>query len=189
MSQINGQRFMNTGKHFLCVLAFGIEIDVNYRADDLRNVSINLWHKQYFYILVNFICLDILNAKLLSFLIKKKKFTNFNATICLLQHLCSNIEQSPPVTDDKSTHKIALKIALWKLKHIIQFTFYLIFNKVWYKGMDILQNYCTYFLWMCKKSITFAQNFVICAMDNIPSFNSYIEKTIKIGRASCRERV
>lgn len=32
---------------------------------------------------------------------------------------------------------------------------------------------------MCKKSITFAQNFVICAMDNIPSFNSYIEKTIK----------
>lgn len=32
---------------------------------------------------------------------------------------------------------------------------------------------------MCKKSTTFAQNFVICAMNTIPSFNSYIEKTIK----------
>ena len=32
---------------------------------------------------------------------------------------------------------------------------------------------------LCKKDITFAQNFEICAMNNIPSFNSYIVKTIK----------
>jgi len=32
---------------------------------------------------------------------------------------------------------------------------------------------------MCKKSITFAQNFENCAMNDIPSFNSYIEQTIK----------
>ena len=31
---------------------------------------------------------------------------------------------------------------------------------------------------MCRKRITFAQNFEICAMNNIPSFNFYIEKTI-----------
>ena len=32
---------------------------------------------------------------------------------------------------------------------------------------------------MCRKSITFAQNFENCAMNDIPSFNSYIENTIK----------
>ena len=32
---------------------------------------------------------------------------------------------------------------------------------------------------MCRKSITFAQNFENCAMNDIPSFNSYIEQTIK----------
>ena len=32
---------------------------------------------------------------------------------------------------------------------------------------------------MCRKDITFAQNFENCAMNDIPSFNSYIEKTIK----------
>ena len=32
---------------------------------------------------------------------------------------------------------------------------------------------------MCRKDITFAQNFEICAMNDIPSFNSYIVKTIK----------
>ena len=32
---------------------------------------------------------------------------------------------------------------------------------------------------MCRKDITFAQNFENCAMNDIPSFNSYIERTIK----------
>lgn len=32
---------------------------------------------------------------------------------------------------------------------------------------------------MCRKRYTFAQNFENCAMNNIESFNSYIEKTIK----------
>ncbi len=32
---------------------------------------------------------------------------------------------------------------------------------------------------MCRKDIIFAQNFVNCAMNDIPSFNSYIVKTIK----------
>ncbi len=32
---------------------------------------------------------------------------------------------------------------------------------------------------MCKKDITFAQNFENCAMNNIPSFNSFIENTVK----------
>lgn len=32
---------------------------------------------------------------------------------------------------------------------------------------------------MCRKDVTFAQNFEICAMNNIPSFNSYIVKSIK----------
>ena len=32
---------------------------------------------------------------------------------------------------------------------------------------------------MCKKDITFAQKFENCAMNDIPSFNSYIEKSIK----------
>lgn len=32
---------------------------------------------------------------------------------------------------------------------------------------------------LCKKDVTFAQNFEICAMNDIPSFNSYIVKTIK----------
>ena len=32
---------------------------------------------------------------------------------------------------------------------------------------------------MCRKDITFAQNFEDCAMNDIPSFNSYIVKTIK----------
>ncbi len=32
---------------------------------------------------------------------------------------------------------------------------------------------------LCRKGITFAQNFENCAMNDIPSFNSYIEKTIK----------
>ena len=39
--------------------------------------------------------------------------------------------------------------------------------------------YCTFFLPMCKKDITFAQKFENCAMTDIPSFNSYIERTIK----------
>ena len=32
---------------------------------------------------------------------------------------------------------------------------------------------------MCRKRVTFAQNFENCAMNDIPSFNSYIENTIK----------
>lgn len=32
---------------------------------------------------------------------------------------------------------------------------------------------------MCRKGVIFAQNFENCAMNNIPSFNSYIVKTIK----------
>lgn len=32
---------------------------------------------------------------------------------------------------------------------------------------------------MCRKDIIFAQNFENCAMNDIPSFNSYIVKTIK----------
>ena len=32
---------------------------------------------------------------------------------------------------------------------------------------------------MCRKRVTFAQNFENCAMNDIPSFNSYIEDTIK----------
>ena len=32
---------------------------------------------------------------------------------------------------------------------------------------------------LCRKDITFAQNFEYCAMNDIPSFNSYIVKTIK----------
>ena len=32
---------------------------------------------------------------------------------------------------------------------------------------------------LCRKDITFAQNFEICAMNDIPSFNSYIVKSIK----------
>ena len=32
---------------------------------------------------------------------------------------------------------------------------------------------------MCRKGITFAQTFENCAMNDIPSFNSYIENTIK----------
>ena len=39
--------------------------------------------------------------------------------------------------------------------------------------------YCTFFLRMCRKVITFAQKFENCAMNDIPSFNSYIVKTIK----------
>ena len=38
---------------------------------------------------------------------------------------------------------------------------------------------CTFFFVMCRKDITFAQNFENCAMNDIPSFNSCIEKTIK----------
>ena len=32
---------------------------------------------------------------------------------------------------------------------------------------------------MCRKGITFAQNFEICAMNDIPSFNSLIVQSIK----------
>ena len=38
---------------------------------------------------------------------------------------------------------------------------------------------CTKILRMCRKSITFAQNFENCAMNDIPSFNSCIENAIK----------
>ena len=39
--------------------------------------------------------------------------------------------------------------------------------------------YCTFFLQMCIKNCTFAQNFENCAMNDIPSFNGYFEQTIK----------
>ena len=32
---------------------------------------------------------------------------------------------------------------------------------------------------MCRKDITFAQKFDNCAMNDIPSFNSFIEQSIK----------
>ena len=38
---------------------------------------------------------------------------------------------------------------------------------------------CTFFLRMCRKGITFAQKFENCAMNDIPSFNTYIEQSIK----------
>ena len=42
-----------------------------------------------------------------------------------------------------------------------------------------LIKYCTKSFGMCRKDVTFAQNFENCAMNDIPSFNSYIEQTIK----------
>lgn len=45
--------------------------------------------------------------------------------------------------------------------------------------LGIRLKYCTYFLLMCIKRCTFAQNLDNCAMNDIQSFNGYFEQTIK----------
>ena len=50
---VDSQSIVNLWQHFLRILALGIKVNIDDRADNLGNVSDNLWHKLIFLVLIN----------------------------------------------------------------------------------------------------------------------------------------